>query len=105
MRAPSLPARHLACNSGACTLCKHNPAKRCTVNFARHYHVDERLLAKCEGDIQVELMEAGTGDRFQEPLVGIRAEVSPCHKCLGLSLCAEGPGVAFWVQCTGDRMQ
>ena len=50
------------------------------VNFARHYHVDERLLAKCEGDIQVELLEAGTGERFREPLVGCRAEVRQCCK-------------------------
>ena len=123
--SPLSACRHLACNNGACTLCKHNPAKRCTVNFARHYHVDERLLAKCDGDIQVELLEAGTGERFQEPLVGCRAEVRICREgavpastrsrsgCLGAvpvltrsgvavsvrCLCQQGPGVPVWVRC------
>ena len=94
LQPPARPSacRHLACNHGACTLCKHNPAKRCTVNFARHYHVDERLLAKCGGDIQVELMEAGTGERFQEPLVGCRAEVSMCHKGWGVCVVSGAPG-------------
>lgn len=34
-------------------LCKQNPARRCTGNFAPKYWVGDRLLAKCEGEIQV----------------------------------------------------
>ena len=34
-------------------LCKQNPNKRCTGNFAHKYWVGDKLLAKCEGEIQV----------------------------------------------------
>ncbi len=45
--------RSHGCNLTECVLCKHNPHRRCTGNFAPKYWVGDRLLAKCEGEIQV----------------------------------------------------
>lgn len=75
----SNPARALCrnhgCNSQACVLCKHNPAKRCTGNFAHKYWVGDKLLAKCEGSILVELIDTDTGDRVDDEVQGMRIEV------------------------------
>ena len=45
-----------------CVLCKHNPSKRCQGNFAHKYWVGDRLLAKCEGELCVELVTRGSAD-------------------------------------------
>ncbi|KAK9803940.1 hypothetical protein WJX72_006604 [[Myrmecia] bisecta] len=66
--------RNHGCNRPQCVLCKHNPNKRCTGNFAHKYWVGDRLLAKCEGEIQVELIDAATGERVAEDLSGARVE-------------------------------
>ena len=50
---PLLRRRNHGCNKGNCVLCKQNPNKRCTGNFAHKYWVGDKLLAKCEGEIQV----------------------------------------------------
>ncbi len=67
-------------------LCKHNPAKRCTGNFAHKYWVGDKLLAKCEGTIMVELIDANTGERMTDEVQGMKIEVRrrsklswPCH--------------------------
>lgn len=73
--------RNHGCNVPHCVLCKHNPNKRCTGNFAGKYWVGDRLLAKCEGEIQVELIDATTGDRVVDDLSSYRLQV--CH-CFGL---------------------
>ena len=52
--------RNHGCNRLNCVLCKHNPNKRCRGNFAHKYWVGDRLLAKCEGEIQVELINIDT---------------------------------------------
>jgi hypothetical protein len=67
--------RNHGCNSQACVLCKHNPAKRCTGNFAHKYWVGDKLLAKCEGSILVELIDTDTGDRVDDEVQGMRIEV------------------------------
>lgn len=66
--------RNHGCNISHCVLCKHNPNKRCTGNFAHKYWVGDRLLAKCEGDIQVELIDT-SGARVTEDLSEYRIEV------------------------------
>ena len=58
-------------------LCKHNPAKRCTGNFAHKYWVGDKLLAKCEGTIMVELIDAETGARMTDEVQGMKIEVRP----------------------------
>ena len=70
--------RYHGCNSAACVLCKHNPAKRCTGNFAHKYWVGDKLLAKCEGTIMVELIDAETGARMTDEVQGMKIEVRPC---------------------------
>ena len=67
--------RYPGCNFAACVLCKHNPAKRCTGNFAHKYWVGDKLLAKCEGTIMVELIDADTGARMTDEVQGMRIEV------------------------------
>lgn len=58
-----------------CVLCKHNPNKRCTGNFAHKYWVGDKLLAKCEGEIQVEVVDGTTGERVVEDLSDMKVEV------------------------------
>ena len=43
-----------------CVLCKHNPNKRCAGNFAGKYWVGDALLAKCEAEILVQVMDGAT---------------------------------------------
>ena len=56
-------------------LCKHNPNKRCTGNFAHKYWVGDKLLAKCEGEIQIEVVDGLTGERVADDLSSLRLEV------------------------------
>jgi hypothetical protein len=67
--------RNHGCNQLQCILCKHNPNKRCMGNFAHKYWVGDKLLAKCEGEIQVELIDEN-GKRYLGDLTKIRLEVS-----------------------------
>lgn len=69
--------RNHGCNLASCVLCKHNPAKRCTGNFAHKYWVGDKLLAKCEGSIVVEVIDADTGERMVDEVQGMRIEVRP----------------------------
>lgn len=62
-----------------CVLCKHNPNKRCSGNFAHKYWVGDRLLAKCDGEIQVELIDTDTHQRVMEDLSDYMVEVSSPH--------------------------
>ncbi|KAK9918510.1 hypothetical protein WJX75_004610 [Coccomyxa subellipsoidea] len=67
--------RNHGCNLASCVLCKHNPAKWCTGNFAHKYWVGDKLLAKCEGSILVEVIDADTGERMSDEVQGMRIEV------------------------------
>lgn len=74
-------------------LCKQNPARRCTGNFAPKYWVGDRLLAKCEGEIQVRqpkprqapyrnrAQRAAKGTRAQHPLMPGRAGTLTPRPC------------------------
>ena len=66
-------------------LCKHNPAKRCTGNFAHKYWVGDKLLAKCEGTIMVELIDAETGARMTDEVQGMKIEVWSCAEATMLT--------------------
>lgn len=71
----AVTTRNHGCNLASCVLCKHNPAKRCTGNFAHKYWVGDKLLAKCEGSILVEVIDADTGERCMDEVQGMRIEV------------------------------
>ena len=49
-------------------LCEHNPHRRCSVNFAPKYLVNDVLKAKCDANIRVELIDRATGQPIQEDL-------------------------------------
>lgn len=53
----------VGCADVACELCCHNPARRCTSNFAHKYLCGDRLRPKCDATIYVTLVEAATGAR------------------------------------------
>lgn len=44
----------------SCKLCKHNPSRRCAVNFDKKYLVNDVLKAKCQAVIRVEVVERVT---------------------------------------------
>ena len=67
--------RNHGCNRPQCVLCKHNPNKCCTGNFAHKYWVGDKLLAKCEGEIQIEIVDGISGELVTEDLSNIRLEV------------------------------
>ena len=53
--------RALGCLRPQCTLCQHNPSRRCSVNFDRKYLVNDPLKAKCSALIRIELIDRNTG--------------------------------------------
>ncbi|KAK9803793.1 hypothetical protein WJX73_009593 [Symbiochloris irregularis] len=67
--------RNHGCNVLHCVLCKHNPNKRCQGNFAHKYWVGDKLLAKCEGEIAVELIDSASGERLSDNLNNYRVEL------------------------------
>ena len=58
-------SRNHGCNQPQCVLCKHNPNKRCGVNFAGKYWVGDVLLAKCEAEIDVEVLDIASQSRVE----------------------------------------
>ena len=52
--------RALGCVLPSCQLCKHNPSRRCAVNFDKKYLVNDVLKAKCQAVIRVEIVERQT---------------------------------------------
>ncbi len=69
--------RALGCTDTACSLCAHNPHRRCSVNFDRKYLVHDPLRAKCGAGIRVELISKSTGKPLADAsgLVDLRLEV------------------------------
>lgn len=51
----------LGCLDPQCVLCEHNPHRRCSVNFAPKYLVNDVLRAKCDAPIRVEVVDRATG--------------------------------------------
>ena len=84
--AESGPAsRNHGCNQPQCVLCKHNPNRRCGVNFAGKYWVGDALLAKCEAEIDVEVIDFATQTRVEAadlPSFGLEVGfLEACRAC------------------------
>ena len=57
-------------------LCEHNPHRRCNVNFAPKYLVNDILKAKCEAPIRVEIIDRATGVPVGEEIPDVQLEAS-----------------------------
>ncbi|GMH34106.1 hypothetical protein BSKO_01940 [Bryopsis sp. KO-2023] len=66
----------LGCTSSQCSLCQHNPNRRCRVNFDRKYLVGDMLKAKCGAVIRVEVVDRATGQLFADEIPGVDFEMS-----------------------------
>lgn len=73
--------RSLGCLDPQCVLCEHNPHRRCNVNFAPKYLVNDVLKAKCDAPIRVEIIDRQTGVPLGEDIADVHLEV----RCLGLT--------------------
>lgn len=67
--------RSLGCLDPQCVLCEHNPHRRCSVNFAPKYLVNDVLKAKCEAPIRVEVIDRATGLPLGEDIPDVHFEV------------------------------
>ena len=56
-------------------LCEHNPHRRCNVNFAPKYLVNDVLKAKCDAPIRVEIIDRQTGVPLGEDIADVHLEV------------------------------
>nr|BAV58266.1 hypothetical protein [Ulva partita]BAV58267.1 hypothetical protein [Ulva partita]BAV58270.1 hypothetical protein [Ulva partita] len=56
----------LGCLVPSCKLCKHNPSRRCAVNFDKKYLVNDILKAKCQAVIRVEIVERATNQPVED---------------------------------------
>ena len=74
----SLPVfcRSLGCLDPQCVLCEHNPHRRCNVNFAPKYLVNDVLKAKCDAPIRVEIIDRQTGVPLGEDIADVHLEVT-----------------------------
>lgn len=69
--------RSLGCLDMQCVLCEHNPQRRCNVNFAPKYLVNDPLKAKCEAPIRIEVIDRATGVPVGEDIPDMHLEVGP----------------------------
>jgi hypothetical protein len=65
----------LGCLDPQCVLCEHNPHRRCNVNFAPKYLVNDILKAKCEAPIRVEIIDRATGVPVGEEIPDVQLEM------------------------------
>lgn len=65
----------LGCLDPQCVLCEHNPHRRCNVNFAPKYLVNDILKAKCEAPIRVEIIDRSTGVPVGEDIPEVHLEM------------------------------
>jgi hypothetical protein len=70
----------MGCLDPLCTLCEHNPRRRCHVNFAAKYLVNDVLKAKCEAPIRVEVIDRASGVRLAEDIADVHLEVGGSGK-------------------------
>ncbi|KAK9793199.1 hypothetical protein WJX73_002582 [Symbiochloris irregularis] len=66
----------LGCLDMQCVLCEHNPQRRCNVNFAPKYLVNDPLKAKCEAPIRIEVIDRATGVPVGEDIPDMHLEMS-----------------------------
>ena len=74
-RCALLACRSLGCLDPQCVLCEHNPHRRCNVNFAPKYLVNDVLKAKCDAPIRVEIIDRQTGVPLGEDIADVHLEV------------------------------
>ena len=67
--------RSLGCLDPQCVLCEHNPHRRCNVNFAPKYLVNDTLKAKCDAPIRIEVIDRSTGVPLGEDIPDLHLEV------------------------------
>ena len=70
--------RSLGCIDLQCTLCEHNTHRRCTVNFAPKYLVNDVLKAKCEATIRIDVIDRATAEPVGDDARDIHLEVRAC---------------------------
>eukprot|EP00884_Botryococcus_braunii_P005248 jgi/Botrbrau1/14724/Bobra.0108s0071.2 len=70
-----MTACNLGCLDPQCVLCEHNPHRRCSVNFAPKYLVNDVLKAKCEAPIRVEVIDRATGLPLGEDIPDVHLEM------------------------------
>ncbi len=73
--------RALGCLEPQCELCKHNTARRCSVNFDRKYLVNDKMTARCGSTIRIELVDRATGAVFEGELPDVHLEVGAIATC------------------------
>jgi len=73
-------------------LCEHNPHRRCNVNFAPKYLVNDLLKAKCDAPIRVEIIDRATGVPLGEDIADLQLEVwvTYCMLLLAAELASVG---------------
>ena len=67
--------RSLGCLEDSCVLCQYNTERRCRVNFANKYLVNDRLTARCSAPIRIELLDSVTGQLYEGDTSNIQLEV------------------------------
>ena len=77
-QASACSCRSLGCLDPQCVLCEHNPHRRCNVNFAPKYLVNDVLKAKCDAPIRVEIIDRQTGVPLGEDIADVHLEVCTC---------------------------
>lgn len=82
----------LGCLDLQCVLCEHNPNRRCSVNFAQKYLVNDVLHAKCDAPIRVEIIDRATGQPISEDLPGFSLELCILDGNMYDGRCSERPG-------------
>ena len=85
-QASACSCRSLGCLDPQCVLCEHNPHRRCNVNFAPKYLVNDVLKAKCDAPIRVEIIDRQTGVPLGEDIADVHLEGRAKCLCLLLSL-------------------
>ncbi len=73
-----------------CVLCEHNPHRRCNVNFAPKYLVNDVLKAKCEAPIRVEIIDRATGVPVGDDIQDIHLEVGAQLGLWNADVCVPG---------------
>ena len=76
MFSQAVLCRSLGCLDPQCVLCEHNPHRRCNVNFAPKYLVNDVLKAKCDAPIRVEIIDRQTGVPLGEDIADVHLEVT-----------------------------
>ena len=92
-----LCCRSLGCLDPQCSLCEHNPHRRCNVNFAPKYLVNDLLKAKCDAPIRVEIIDRATGVPLGEDIADLQLEgalltpKNPTHRASRMQLATHAP--------------